>query len=252
MSAVEIVVHRDTDDLNAGTAARLEAKLVEVQARGRLPRIVLTGGGPGIGLLAELNASPTKDTIDFSRIEFYWGDERFVPVDDPERNEKQARDALLDHVGVDPARVHPMASSDGEFGDDVDAAAAAYAGIVGDRPTFDVVMLGMGPEGHVASIFPESPAVAETSATVVAVRDCPKPPPTRISLTLPTIRTAEEVWIITGGDGKAEAVERALTGTGEVDLPVAGAVGTARTLFLLDKGSASRLPDGQPGVTYTA
>ena len=252
MSNVEIVVHQDTDDLNVSTAARLAAKLVEVQSTGRVPRIVLTGGGSGIGLLAELNASAAKDTIDFARIEFYWGDERFVPLDDPERNEKQARDALLDHVAVDPAKVHPMAASDGEFGDDLDAAAAAYAALVGDHPTFDVVMLGMGPEGHVASVFPESPAVLEKTATVVPVRDCPKPPPNRISLTLPTIRTADEVWIITGGDGKAEAVERALTGVGEVDLPVAGATGRSRTLFLLDRGSADRLPAGQTGVTFTA
>ncbi|SDP41095.1 6-phosphogluconolactonase [Nakamurella panacisegetis] len=252
MTGVEVVVHRDTTDLNVSTAARLAAKLVQIQAQGRVPRIALTGGGSGIGLLAELNASPAKDDIDFSRIEFYWGDERFVPGQDPERNEKQARDALLDHVRVDPAKVHPMAASDGEFGDDVDRAAAAYAAVVGDDPAFDVVMLGMGPEGHVASIFPESPAVFEQAATVVAVRDCPKPPPTRMSLTLPAIRRADEVWIITGGDGKADAVHRALSGAGEVELPVAGATGRTRTLFLLDRGSAARLPAGQSGVTFTA
>ena len=252
MSDPEIVVHQDTTDLNVSTAARLAAKLIEVQATGAIPRIVLTGGGSGIGLLAELNASAAKEEIDFSRIEFFWGDERFVPLEDPERNEKQARDALLDHVAVDPSMVHAMASSDGEFGDDVDGAAAAYAAVVGDDPRFDVVMLGMGPEGHVASIFPESPAVFEKEATVVSVRNCPKPPPTRISLTLPTIRTADEVWIITGGDGKAEAVHRALSGVDEVDLPVSGAVGRYRTLFLLDQGSASRLPAGQVGVTRTA
>src|SRR6185312_1036616 len=111
-----------------------------------------------------------------------------------------------------------MAASDGPFGADVDAAAEAYARVIDRRTGFDVLMLGMGPEGHVASIFPESPAVYE-DRTVVAVRNCPKPPPTRISLTLPTIRTAQEVWLVTAGAGKAAAVAMALDGAGEVALP---------------------------------
>ena len=242
MSAREVVIHRDADLLAAATAARLITKLVDVQASGRIPRIVLTGGGSGIGLLSELNASPARDAVDWARVEVFWGDERFVPLADPERNEKQARDALLDHVPLDPALVHAMAASDGEFADDVDAAAAAYAETVGEQAGFDVLMLGIGPEGHVASIFPNSPAVHD-ERSVVAVRDCPKPPPTRISLTLPTIRTAEEVWIVTAGSGKAEAVALALGGSAEVDLPAAGAVGTARTLFLLDRSAAGNLTD---------
>ncbi len=241
MSAPEVVVHPDADVLASATAARLITTLIDVQASGRIPRIVLTGGGSGIGLLAQLNSSSARDAVDWKRVELYWGDDRFVPGDDPERNEKQARDALLDHVPLDPALVHPMAASDGEFGPDVDAAAEAYARIIGPHPVFDVVMLGIGPEGHVASIFPESPAVFD-QRSVVAVRDCPKPPPTRISLTLPTIRTAAQVWIVTAGAGKAEAVAAALGGAGEASLPAAGAIGTARTLYLLDRGSAGQLP----------
>jgi 6-phosphogluconolactonase len=152
-------------------------------------------------------------------------------------------DALLDRVKVDPARVHVMAASDGEFGDDVDTAAAAYADIVEGLDAIDLVMLGMGGEGHVASVFPESPAVYDTRS-VVAVRNCPKPPPTRISLTLPTIRRAAEVWIITAGASKAGAVALAFGGAGEVALPAAGATGRARTLYLLDRESASALPPG--------
>jgi 6-phosphogluconolactonase len=242
-SSREVVIHESAELLAAATGNRLLAKLVDIQAAGREPRIVLTGGGSGIGLLIALNASPDRDTVDWQRVEVFWGDERFVPRDDAERNEKQAREALLDHVGLDPAKVHAMAASDGEFGEDVDRAAAAYAAVVGDSPAFDVVMLGMGPEGHVASIFPGSAAVHD-DGVVVAVRDCPKPPPTRISLTLPAIRRATEVWIITGGEGKAEAVAQALSDTPEAALPAAGAFGEARTLFLLDRGSATRLPSG--------
>jgi len=241
VSAPEVVVHPDADVLAAATAARLLAKLVDLQAAGHMPRIVLTGGGTGIAVLTELSALPGRDSVDWQRVELFWGDERFVPSDDDERNEQQAREALLDHVALDPAKVHAMAASDGDFGPDVDAAAAAYADLLGDDFTFDVVMLGMGPEGHIASIFPESQAVYD-DGVVVAVRNCPKPPPTRISMTLPTIRTAEEVWIITGGEGKAEAVASALSGTREATLPAAGAIGRFRTLYLLDRGSASRLP----------
>lgn len=241
MSTPEVVVHRSADLLAAAAAARLVTKLVDAQADGRIPAVVLTGGGSGIGVLAALRDSPARDAVDWRRVEIFWGDERFVPVDDDERNEKQARAALLDSVPVDPARVHAMAASDGGFGDDVDAAAAAYNDLVADRSGFDVVLLGMGPEGHVASVFPESPAVYD-QRSVVAVRNCPKPPPTRISLTLPTIRTGTEVWIMTTGIEKAAAVAMALGGAGEVALPVAGATGRARTLFLLDREAASRLP----------
>lgn len=241
--APEVVIHANPDLLAATTAARLVTKLVDIQSAGRIPVVALTGGGVGISTLAHLNDSPARAAVDWSRVEILWGDERFVPSSDPERNAGQAKDALLDHVNVDPARVHVMAPTDGEFGDDPDAAAASYADIVDGLDTIDLVMLGMGPEGHVASVFPESPAVYDTRS-VVAVRNCPKPPPTRISLTLPTIRRASEVWIITAGAGKAGAVALAFGGAGEVALPAAGATGRARTLYLLDRESASALPPG--------
>lgn len=242
MTAVpEVVIHQTPDLLAATTAARLVTKLVDIQSTGRVPVVALTGGGVGISTLAHLNNSPARDAVDWSRVEILWGDERFVPSADPDRNAGQALNALLDHVRVDPSRVHVMAPSDGRFGPDVDAAAAAYADIVDGLDEIDLVMLGMGPEGHVASVFPESPAVYDTGS-VVGVRNCPKPPPTRISLTLPTIRRATEVWIITAGAQKAGAVALALGGAGEVALPVAGATGRARTLFLLDRESASALP----------
>lgn len=235
-----VVVHATPDLLAAATAARLVTKLVDIQSTGRIPAVALTGGGVGTKVLAQLNQSTARDALDWSRVDIFWGDERFVPSTDPDRNELQASTALLDHVPVDPSRVHAMAASDGAFGADVDAAAAAYGGIVSGRDGLDLVMLGMGDEGHVASVFPESPAVYDTRA-VVAVRDCPKPPPTRISLTLPTIRRAAEVWIITAAASKADAVARALGGAGEATIPAAGATGHSRTLWLLDRASASAL-----------
>lgn len=243
MIGPEVVVYATPDLLAAATAARLLTTLVDIQSTGRIPAVALTGGGVGIKLLVQLNNSPARDAIDWGRVEIFWGDERFVAAADPDRNERQAREALLDHVPVDPTRVHAMAASDGEFGDDVDAAAAAYCQTIDARAGLDLVMLGMGDEGHVASIFPESPAVYDTRS-VVPVRDCPKPPPTRVSLTLPTIRLASEVWIITAAQSKAGAVASALGGADEVDLPAAGATGRSRTLWLLDRQSASGLATG--------
>jgi len=239
----EVVIHGTAELLAATTAARLVTRLVDLQSSGRIPAVALTGGGVGTNVLRQLNASPARDAVDWIRFEIFWGDDRFVPSDDPERNERQAMQVLLDHVRVDPARVHPMAASDGEFGDDVDAAASAYGDLVDSRDGLDLIMLGMGGEGHVASVFPESPAVYDTRP-VVAVRNCPKPPPTRVSLTLPTIRRATEVWIITAGAEKAGAVAMTWDGAGEVAVPAAGAVGRTRTLWLLDKHSAAALPPG--------
>ena len=252
MSSTRVVVHRDGDLLAAATAARLVTALVDAQAARGYASLVLTGGRTGTAVLEHLRAMPARDAVDWSRVDLYWGDERFLPSGHPDRNETQARAALLDHVPVDPARVRAMEPSDGKFGDDPDAAAEAYAAVLAAAarpeddvpvPSFDVLLLGVGEEGHVASIFPDSPAVHETERTVVAVRNCPKPPPTRISLTLPAIRAAQEVWLMTTGDSKAAAVAMALTGASEVQLPAAGARGKRRTLWLLDSSAASKVPD---------
>jgi 6-phosphogluconolactonase len=252
VSSTQVVVHRDGDLLAAATAARLVTALVDAQAARGYASLVLTGGRTGTAVLEHLRAMPARDAVDWSRVDLYWGDERFLPSGHPDRNETQARAALLDHVPVDPARVQAMEPSDGKFGDDPDAAAEAYAAVLAAAarpeddvpvPSFDVLLLGVGEEGHVASIFPDSPAVHETERTVVAVRNCPKPPPTRISLTLPAIRAAQEVWLMTTGDSKAAAVAMALTGASEVQLPAAGARGKRRTLWLLDSSAASKVPD---------
>ncbi len=244
MSKPEVVVHATPDLLTAAAAARLATRLVDAQTARGSASLVLTGGGTGIAVLEQLRDAPDHDAIDWSRVDLYWGDERFLPSGHPDRNETQARAALLDHVPVSAERVHPMEPSDGAFGDDPDAAAAAYAELLAPGvPTFDVLLLGVGEEGHTLSVFPSSPAVHETERTVVAVRDCPKPPPTRISLTLSAARRANEVWVITSGAGKAPAVGMALAGMDEVQLPAAGARGQERTLWLLDEAAAEQVPD---------
>ena len=113
MPAPDIAVHANPDVLAGAVAARLTTLLVDLQAAGTTPKIVLTGGGTGIAVLEQLRASVARDAVDWGRVQFYWGDERFVPPDDPERNDKQAREALLDHVPVDPANVFPMGADTG-------------------------------------------------------------------------------------------------------------------------------------------
>jgi 6-phosphogluconolactonase len=245
----QIVAHGSPALLAAATAARLVTRLVDVQAARGEASVVLTGGRTGIAVLEQLRAAPARDAVDWSRVDIYWGDERFLPAGHPDRNETQARAALLDHVPVDPARVHPMAPSDSgvtpEDGAEAYAELLASAALPEDHypvPSFDVCMLGVGEEGHTGSIFPDAPAVYENDRSVVAVHGCPKPPPVRITLTLPAIRRAREVWLITAGEGKAAAVAMALGGAGEVAIPAAGARGQRRTLWLLDKPAAAKIP----------
>jgi 6-phosphogluconolactonase len=254
MSAPQVIVHRDGPLLARAAAARLITRLGDAVAAAGHAHLVLTGGGIGTAVLAELAAAPARDAVDWRRVDFWWGDERFVPAGHPDRNETGARSALLDHIDADPARVHPMPGPGGPDGDDPEAAAARYAGWLaaaapdGTVPPFDVLLLGIGPEGHVASLFPGMPAAGD-SRPVVAVRGSPKPPPVRISLTFPSIRAAREVWILASGGEKADAVALALSGAPPERLPAAGARGMERTLFLIDEAAAARLPSGiaRPG-----
>ena len=248
--APDVVIEPDADRLARAVAEALVARLAAAQALRGTASVVLTGGTIGIAVLervAGLAAEPVRETVDWGCVDVWWGDERFVPADDDDRNDKAARQALLEPVGVDPARVHPMPPSDGEFAEPEDAAAwyaeqlAAAAGDDGPVPRFDVLLLGMGPEGHVASIFPDSPAVDDRRAAF-AVRDCPKPPPTRISLGFPAIGAADEVWVVVSGEGKAEAVARALSGAEPREIPAAGVHGGRATRWLLDAAAAARLP----------
>jgi 6-phosphogluconolactonase len=245
-----VVTHRDASLLAQAVAARLVTALVDAQAARGSASVVLTGGGIGVATLRELANAPARDAVDWDALDVWWGDERFLPAGHPDRNETQAREALLDSVHLDPARVHPMAASNGADGDDLDGAAQRYADELakaarpedhGPVPTFDVLLLGVGPDGHVASLFPESPALYDTR-TVIPVRGAPKPPPTRLSLSTAAINAAREVWLVAAGEEKAAAARMALSGAGPAAVPAAGVHGRARTLWLLDRAAAGRLP----------
>lgn len=245
-----VVVHRDEVLLARAVAARLVVALVDAQAARGSASVVLTGGGVGTAVLREIRDSAARDAVDWRRLDVFWGDERFLPAGDPRRNETQARQALLDAVDSDPARVHPMPAATGPDGDDPEAAAARYAALLAAAarpedhapvPAFDVLLLGLGEDGHVASLFPEHPALYD-DRPVLAVRGAPKPPPTRLSLGLSALRAAKEVWVVAAGEAKAGAARLALAGAGELAVPAAGVRGRARTLWLLDAAAAARLP----------
>jgi 6-phosphogluconolactonase len=242
-----VEVFPDGDALVEAAGGRLVDTIqAVVAARGRA-LIVLTGGGNGIGLLKYLGTQGER--IDWSTVHLFWGDERYVPEDDDERNDKQAREALLDHIDIPSSHVHAMPASDGEFGNDIAAAALSYEQLLAANaepgqpvPNFDVHLLGMGPEGHINSLFPDTPAVHEMTRMVVAVEDSPKPPPQRITLTLPAVQRSREVWLMVSGSGKADAAAAAIGGAAPVSVPAAGAVGLEATRWFLDEEAAAKLP----------
>jgi len=244
--SIDVETFPDSGLLVEAAGNRLVATIQTAVAASGRALIVLTGGGNGIALLQHLGTHGRQ--IDWSKVHLFWGDDRYVPEDDDERNYKQARAALLDHIDIPSGNVHAMPASDGEFGGDLAAAALAYEQVLAANaepgyptPNFDVHLLGMGPEGHINSLFPDTPAVRETTRMVVAVEDSPKPPPKRITLTLPAIRRSREVWLMVSGAAKAEAAAAAIGGADPVSIPAAGAVGLQTTLWLLDREAAARL-----------
>jgi len=237
-----VEVHLDNETLLTAAAARFVSVVTSAQAARGSASVVLTGGGTGIGLLERVLKSPGG--IDWAELDVFFGDERFVPAGDPERNELQARQALLDHVPINPARVHTVAASDGEYPDPIEAAAeysTAVRAHLSEHGNFDLHLLGMGGEGHINSLFPDTAAVREDHEPVVAVTDSPKPPPVRVTLTLPAVRRARHVVLVVSGDAKADAVTAAIDGAQPVDIPAAGANGTESTTWLLDQGAATIL-----------
>ncbi|MHB8273546.1 MAG: 6-phosphogluconolactonase [Dermatophilaceae bacterium] len=244
-----VVVHRDRQLLADAAADRLVTAIVDAQSSRGEADVVLTGGSMGSAVLVSLGRSAAKDAIDWRRLNVWWGDERFLPAADPDRNETQSRQALLDTVPLDPARVHAMPASDGPYGLDVDTAAAHYAEELAaaaphghDVPEFDVLMLGVGPDAHVASLFPEHPALHERDASAIGVRGAPKPPPLRVSMTFPSLCAARDVWFLVSGADKAGAVGLALSGAGQLQAPAAGVTGVRSTTWLLDRDAATYVP----------
>ncbi|WP_138996687.1 6-phosphogluconolactonase [Rhodococcus zopfii] len=249
MSDTPVRVERfDSGDALVAAAASAFVDAVVAAQRERVgASVVLTGGGTGIAVLEQVCRE--QGGIDWSAIDVYFGDERFLPPGDPDRNEVQARAALLDRVPIDPARIHVMPALGEPGGASPATSAEAYAQVLAEHspdgtvPTFDVHLLGMGGEGHINSLFPDSEAVREAEKFVVGVADSPKPPPARVTLTLPAIRRSRRVWLLVTGAAKADAVAAALGGADPADIPAAGARGLEQTVWFVDAEAAAGLPE---------
>ena len=241
-----VVVHPDAEVLAEAVAARLITLLLDVQSVRTPAHIVLTGGTVGTAILASVAASPLRDAVDWSGVHVWWGDERFLPTGDAERNETGARSALLDGLGdlLPAANVHPVPAPGEPEIDSPEDAAAAYARELGSFatarglvPEFDVLLLGMGPDGHIASLFPGGAALGVTGTAAVGVHGAPKPPPERVSLTLEAIHAAREVWLVAAGEAKADALAAALDHA--PGIPATAAAGREKTLWLVDAAAAT-------------
>jgi 6-phosphogluconolactonase len=237
----EVTVAPDAGSLARMVAPRLVERLAAVQAQGRAPSVVLTGGtiaGRVYRAVAELETPG----VDWMNVDFWWGDERYVPADSTDRNDRGVELDLLDLVGADPARVHAMPAAD-EAHPDVASAATDYSATVRAHgsPTFDLVLLGLGPDGHVASLFPGFPQLDVEDEVAVPVTGAPKPPPERISLTFGELNRAHEVWFLVSGEDKADAVARALAETGSVHETPARGITCARTTWWLDEEASAAL-----------
>jgi 6-phosphogluconolactonase len=206
----------------------------------RLFSMALPGGSTAETLLPALGRAP----IDWARFEFFWGDERATAPDHPDSNYGLCRRLFLEPIGALPARIHRMVAE----GPDLEAAArqheALLVEILGDPPVLDFVLMGMGPDGHVCSLFPGHPALLETTRRVLAVSDSPKLPPRRITLSLPVLEAARIVCVAAFGESKAAALQAALEDPAST-LPAAlVARRRGRTVFLLDPAAAGQLARG--------
>jgi len=247
-SEKRVVISPDTASLATSVAARLVGRLVAQTEEGLDTHISLTGGSMGGAVLAAAAKHPKIEKVDWSRVHFWWSDERWVPRAHDDRNEKQARAALLDKVDLPAGNIHAIAASD--EGLDLNAAAEAYAAELarygsaeGDAwPSFEICFLGVGPDAHIASLFPDRAEIQVTDRAVVVVRDSPKPPSERVTMTRPVINSSQRVWLVLTGADKASALGLALAGASYGSVPAAGAKGRRRTIFFVDDAAASHVP----------
>ncbi|MFN4001135.1 6-phosphogluconolactonase [Microcella sp.] len=241
-----VLVHADRAALAGSVASRFLTKMIDLLDERDEVHLVLTGGSVGIEVLAAIAALPARDQIDWARVHAWWGDERWVPAGHADRNEQQARDALLDLVAIPASNIHAFPASD--EGLTLEEGAERYrdellAAGGGDFPTFAITFLGVGPDGHIASLFPERDGPRVTETGVIAVHDSPKPPPARLTLTLPLINRSERIWLVLAGGDKAAALGLALAGAAVADVPVGGVLGTKRTVFFIDDDASSEVPE---------
>jgi 6-phosphogluconolactonase len=231
-------------DLAAVTQRSAELFLAAMAAsRQDRVTVALAGGKTPAALYTLLSSGSYRHRVDWTRIEFYFGDERAVPPDHPDSNYHLAYESLFAPLGISSAQVHRMK---GEM--DLEKAAEEYSEalrvlVTDSAPCFDLILLGMGPDGHIASLFPGSPILQERVRWVMPVLNAPKPPPRRLTLTLSVLNAGRQVIFLVTGREKAEALKEVLEGTGPPEQCPAKLVrpGPDRVWWLIDNAAAAHL-----------
>ena len=216
-------VYEDADSVAMEAAQRILRYCAEAISDKGVFRLVLSGGHTPEACYRLLTQADT----DWSRWEIYFGDERCLPVDHPGRNSVMAHETFLDAVPIPSANIYPIPGEKG-----AEAAAAEYEAIVNAAMPFDVVLLGIGEDGHTASIFPGQPHPSNRS--VFPVHDAPKPPPDRVSLSIPALSNAMHILVLATGAGKKAAIRAWKEGT---PLPVAEIGGNSPVDVLMDRAA---------------
>lgn len=240
MSTIEFRRFSDLPETARAAAQALVGRLGQLLGEKQVIHLSVTGGTLGIATLAAVSELSETKELDWSRVHVWWGDERFVEPESPDRNFNQAVDALFQDL---PAAVlHPMPSK--SKGLQLDEATELFAVEVAKyyssgKIPFDLTLLGMGPDGHVASLFPGID-YNTAGAAVIAEHNSPKPPSERISFTFDALNNSTEVWFLVAGGDKAPAAAQAnskLAGT----LPAGRVKGLEKTVWFLDEAAASQL-----------
>lgn len=248
MTEKRAVVAGSRAELAELVADKFVVRVRKCVKRQGVAHVVLTGGSVARDVHRAIAAHPDRASVDWSVVHFWWGDERFLPSGDLERNEQQATDDMLDSLGVTAECIHrmPAALPDLTPADAAGAYAAelaSHAAKGDDWPIFDIAFAGVGPDGHVLSVFPGSPHASLDSETVVGVDDSPKPPPQRVTMSIPLLNRAKRVWMVASGADKAPAIGLALAGAHVSEVPAAGLSGTSSTKVFIDAELATEVPE---------
>jgi 6-phosphogluconolactonase len=232
VGAISPVVVPGPAELAEAAAAWTTERITAAVAARRACYLALAGGETPRRCYERLAQPPYDRSLPWPSVFVYWSDERQVPLDDPASNYAMGRAALLDHVPIPPGQVFPL------VGDPMPAMGRVPKDPQG-RPRFDLIHLGLGEDGHTASLFPGHPALEEQRAFVTAVHDAPKPPPERLTLTLPVLNAARAVLFMVQGASKREALARVLRRDPALPAsrvqPVDGEL-----LFIVDRAAAGR------------
>lgn len=227
----------DADEVAEVMAEHLLHRVVSLQQSKGQVNLCLTGGRTANAMYERLALLAPESRLDPTRLDLWWGDENFVAATDERRHSLQAVSRLAGGISFTSANIHMMPAKEGRA--DADQAAAEYAAELGDT-VFDIALMGIGEDGHTASLFPHHPSSEPTARTVIGVSNAPKPPEDRLSLTIPSLSRSDEVWFIATGASKAGAVQRALAGAD--DVPAAQVTGRQATYWFLDADAAGEMP----------